>query len=248
MSILLTSGVIPTRGGRLNPCAKIAAIVLLAVPLLLSVDIVTSTILLAVELVALPVLGLGPRILGRYAWPIVVGLGGIVLANLVAGGGVGGLGTISIRLVALALPGLLLVLTTDPVDLADALVQVWHAPPRFAYGALAAFRLIPLLGDEWRSLRRARRARGVDAGRNPMLAARLGAGTLFALLVVAIRRGIRLAAAMDARGFGVRRDRTFARPSAFGRRDWAFVGGTAVVVVVAVLASVLTGHWHLLFT
>ncbi len=160
MSVLISSGLVPTRAGRLNPCAKIAAIVLITVPLLLSVDLVTSSVLLGVEIVALPLLGLGPRLLARYAWPIVLGLGGIWLANLVASGGVGSLTTISLRLVALALPGLLLVLTTDPVDLADALVQVWHAPARFAYGALAAFRLIPLFGDEWRSLRRARRARG----------------------------------------------------------------------------------------
>jgi energy-coupling factor transport system permease protein len=248
MSVLISSGLVPTRAGRLNPCAKIAAIVLITVPLLLSVDLVTSSVLLGVEIVALPLLGLGPRLLARYAWPIVLGLGGIWLANLVASGGVGSLTTISLRLVALALPGLLLVLTTDPVDLADALVQVWHAPARFAYGALAAFRLIPLFGDEWRSLRRARRARGVDAGHNPVVAIRLALGTLFALLVVAIRRGVRLAAAMDARGFGASAERSHARRSAFGRADWWFVGATAVVVIVAVTASVVSGHWHLLFT
>ncbi|MGI8868120.1 MAG: energy-coupling factor transporter transmembrane component T family protein [Mycobacteriales bacterium] len=247
MSILLTSGVVPTRAGHLNPCAKITAIVLLGVPLLLSIDLVSSTILLAAELVALPLLGLGPRLLGRYAWPMLVGLGGIVVANLVAGGSIGSLGVVTVRLIALALPGLLLVLTTDPVHLADALVQVWHAPARLAYGALAAFRLIPLLAGEWQSLRRARRARGLDAGRNPVVAVRLAAGTLFALLVVAIRRGIRLAAAMDSRGFGVRRDRSHARPSRFSRVDWAFVAGTAVLAAVAVTVSVGTGHWHFLF-
>ena len=64
----------------------------------------------------------------------------------------------------------------------------------------------------------ARRARGVDAGRNPVARLRLFASTAFALLVGAIRRGTRLAVAMDARGFdsGVPRDRR-ARRQHFGR-------------------------------
>ncbi len=47
----------------------------------------------------------------------------------------------------------------------------------------------------------ARRARGVEAGRNPVARLRLFVSTAFTLLVGAIRRGTRLAVAMDARGF-----------------------------------------------
>ena len=45
-------------------------------------------------------------------------------------------------------------------DLADALVQRWRVPARFAYGALAALRLLPLLSADWHMIGRARRARG----------------------------------------------------------------------------------------
>jgi len=248
VTLLLATGVIPTRAGRLNPVTKLTAIALLALPLLLSVDVVTSATLLSIELVALPLLGLGPRVLVRYGWPVLLGLGGIWLANYLASGSVASLTVISLRLIALALPGLLLVLTTEPVELADALVQIWHAPARFAYGALAAFRLIPLLAEEWQSLRRARRARGVDAGRNPIAGVRLFGGLIFALLVLAIRRGVRLAMAMDARGFGAHRERTFARPSVLRRTDWAFLAATAVLAVAAVAASVASGRWHFLFS
>jgi energy-coupling factor transport system permease protein len=249
MSLLVSTGIIPTRAARLNPVAKLAAIFILAVPLVLSVDAVTSGTLLAAELVALPLLGLGPRILVRYAWPVAVALGGIWLANLLASGGaIGSLPVISVRLVALALPGLMFVLSTEPVELADALVQLWHAPARFAYGALAAFRLIPLFAQEWQALRRARRARGLDAGHNPVRAGRLLAGLIFGLLVIAIRRGIRLAAAMDARGFGAASRRTFARRSVLRRSDWLFLGCVIVVTIAAVAASVASGRWHLLFS
>jgi hypothetical protein len=71
--------------------------------------------------------------------------------------------------------------TTDPTDLADALVQNAKAPARFAIGALAAMRLLPLLGAEWQALALARRARGIDAGHNPIARLRLFGSTAFAL-------------------------------------------------------------------
>ena len=44
---------------------------------------------------------------------------------------------LSIRLLALALPGVIAFATTDPTDLADGLIQHVRVPPRFAIGALA---------------------------------------------------------------------------------------------------------------
>ena len=58
---------------------------------------------------------------------------------------------LALRLLAVALPGVLVFATTDPTDLADALIQNARAPPRFAIGALAAFRLVPLLVAEWQT-------------------------------------------------------------------------------------------------
>ena len=150
-------------------------------------------------------------------------------------------------MVALALPGVLLVASTDPVRLADALTVHWRVSPRFAYGALAALRLVPLLVVEFEAARLARRTRGVESGGNPLSAARLLAGTAFTLLVGAVRRGARLATAMDARGFdsGVRRSN--ARGSQLRPRDAAFVAATVVVCAVAVALSMLAGTWDPVF-
>ncbi len=228
---------------RLNPVAKIAAIGVLTLPLLASRDIVTSGVIVGVEVVALPLLGLGARLLSR-AWPIVLGLAMLWLANYLARGSVSGMVPISLRLVALGLPGLLLVASTDPTELADALVQKWHAPARVAYGALAAFRLLPLLAAEITVIRRARRARGVSPGRTPVAWVRTGVALLFALLVQAIRRAVRLATAMDSRGFDAGLPRSFARESILRRSDRAFVVATALIAVAAVAGSVATGSWR----
>jgi energy-coupling factor transport system permease protein len=147
---------------------------------------------------------------------------------------------LALRLVALSLPGIMVFSTTDPTDLADALVQNAKAPARFAIGTLAAFRLVPLLGHEWQALRMARRARGIDSGGNPVAAARLFGSTVFALLVGAIRRGTRLALAMDARGFDGQVRRTQAREQRFTRADVLFVLGAVVLTGLILTVSITT--------
>jgi energy-coupling factor transport system permease protein len=141
----------------------------------------------------------------------------------------------------------LLVASTDPVRLADALTVHWRVSTRFAYGALAALRLVPLLVAEFESVRLARRTRGVEAGRNPVAQARLVAGIAFTLLVGAVRRGSRLATAMDARGFDSGIARTNARGSVLHPRDGVFVAGTVLICAVAVVLSLLTGAWDPVF-
>jgi energy-coupling factor transport system permease protein len=249
---------------RANAVAKLGAAALLMAILFVSVDPLTPAIVLAGLLAAVPLTGLQPRDLVGRTWPILVAAlavgvlnavlapvqrGEVALAigplavggeNLQAGVGLG------LRLLAIALSGVLALVTTDPTELADALVQQLHLSPRFAIGALAGARLLPIMADEWQTLALARRARGVSAGRSPLVAVRLLFGQLLALLVGAVRRGTRLATAMEARGFGSRPCRTIARPQAMRRRDWILIGLTAGLGALAVGASLAVGSWRFL--
>ncbi len=248
--------------GRRNPVAKLAAALLFSVGVLATLDPLTPALALAVELAVLPLFGVRAGRLFRRAWPLVAAAGGTFLtlvlftANrtgtvivhigpfpVTTGVLTLGLG-LALRVLAVALPGVLVFATTDPTDLADALIQNARAPARFAIGALAAFRLMPLLGDEWRLLTLARRARGVDAGRNPLARLRLFGSLAFALLVGAIRRGTRLATAMDARGFDSGLPRTVARPQRFGPADGLLIVGAAVLGGGILATSMLLGTFR----
>jgi energy-coupling factor transport system permease protein len=237
-----------------NPVAQLSAIVVVTVVLLVSGDLVTPLVVLAAELALLPAVGLArPGPLFRRIWPLLVSAAGVGWVNVAFGSLDGAAAwqsgaTWALRVIALALPGILLVASTDPVRLADALTLHWRLSTRFAYGSLAALRLVPLLAAEWETIRLARRARGVDPGRNPVAQARLLAGTAFALLVGALRRATRLATAMDARGFDSGVVRTNARGSVLRPLDGWFVAGTVALCAVAVTASVLTGFWHPVFS
>jgi energy-coupling factor transport system permease protein len=244
---------------RRNPVAKLAAALTVLIGLVVTSDPVTPGVLLALEVVALPFTGVRAATLLRRTWLLLVSVGGVALTNLVivnggrvlvelgpadvAADGVDAALSVSLRLLAITLPGIVVLAATDPMDLADALVQRWRVPARFAYGALAAFRLLPLLSADWLMIGRARRARGLDAGRSPVGRLRMFVSQTFAVLVAAIRRGVRLATAMEARGFDSRETRSVARPQPMRRADWLLVAGAALAVLVATAVSVAAGTW-----
>lgn len=148
-----------------------------------------------------------------------------------------------LRVLAIALPAVVLFITVDPTDLADGLAQILRLPARFVLGALAGIRMIGLFLDDWRALELARRARGVaDTGR-----IRRFAGMALAMLVLSIRRGSKLATAMEARGFGGDIPRTWARESRLGRADAILFAIGILVSIAVVWTSVATGHWNFIF-
>ncbi|MFY1637014.1 energy-coupling factor transporter transmembrane component T family protein [Solwaraspora sp. WMMB335] len=247
---------------RRNPVAKLAAALILSVLLLATLDPVAPAVALAAELAAVPLFGLRYATVLRRMAPLLLSAAGVLVtlvlfaaersgAVLLAAGPLtvttGVLLTalgLALRLLAVALPGVLVFATTDPTDLADALIQNVRAPARFAIGALAAFRLVPLLSAEWRLLAMARRARGVDAGRNPARRIQQFAATSFGLLVLAIRRGTRLATAMDARGFDAGVPRTSARRQRFTLADATLIAGAGGLGVLALALAVAAGTFR----
>jgi energy-coupling factor transport system permease protein len=239
---------VPTgRLARANPVAKLAAALVLGFGAALSDDAVTPAVLVLLVLLILAAGGITAVDILRRAWPLLVSAAGLGATTLLFGDSPTPLltaMTVTIRVVAVALPGVVVLLTVDPTDLADSLVQNARVPARFAYAALAALRLLPLMGAEWQTIKAARRARGIDAGRNPLRHLELFAGTVFALLVGAVRRGTRLALAMDARGFDATGPRTLARPQVVRQSDVALVVGAFVMLATAATVSIALGTFQ----
>jgi len=229
---------------RPHPIAKIVAALVLMFALFITVDSVTSGIVVAALLVAARFSGLPPRPLAARAAPLLIAAASLGLFNgVLAQDATAGM-AIALRVIGVSLAGLLAVTTIDPTDLADALVEHAHAPPRFVVGALAAFRLFPLFSRQWDVLGLARRARGIEADRTVVDRARAFPGRALGLLVAAIRRATRLALAMDARGFGSRDCRTLARPRALTPRDGALVAGALALAIGATAVSISVGSWR----
>ena len=132
---------------------------------------------------------------------------------------------ITLRVFAVALPMVVLARDIDPTELGDAFSQILKLPSRFVIGAVAGVRMMTLFQSDWQSLGMARRARGLtDVGKLQHVLT-----MSFGLLVIALRRGGKLATAMEARGFGTGK-RSWARVPAYSRRD-AYVAVAAAVIV-----------------
>ncbi len=248
---------------KINPLAKFGAIAGATLPLISTVDWVSATVVIAVTLLMLPLAGLSIAGFFRRGWPLVVaGLlaawgialvgqdSGQVLVNLgifqiTEGSVAGGIAT-GLRALAMAIPMVLLLSTTNPSDLGGALSQQLKVPHRFVLGALAGMRLLGLMVEEFTTLTLARRARGIGNLGTVRQKVSAKLGQLLALLVQAIRRAGRLATTMEAKGFGTG-ERTWVRTATFTWRDGAVLGTGFLIGAAAIFTAIWVGTYNLIW-
>ena len=126
------------------------------------------------------------------------------------------------RFVSVVLLSYLYVLTTEPNELAYALMRT-GLPYRLGFALITALRLVPMFERDARIVYEAQLARGVryDArgGLNPRKLLLLARQLFFPLLVSALGKADTLAVSMEGRCFGRYPTRTFLRQTHLARRD-----------------------------
>ena len=164
----------------LNAGVKLVVSFALIIAALIVRDPLTSGILFALELLGFILVGFRPvNVLARF-WPILIAVittgwsvamlsaktGDVILNlgfNTITTGSAAVGAAMMIRSLAMVLPTLAFVLTTDPTDLGDSLAQTFKLPARFVLATIAALRLVGILFAEWNALGQARRARTMEA-------------------------------------------------------------------------------------
>jgi energy-coupling factor transport system permease protein len=240
---------------RFNPVFKLSALLLYTLVLTLFFDPVTPAVFLLIAIAGGCLLGgISLRSVGRLVLVFMPAVAGIFLANIlfnrlnatspalwqagpikVTGTALVIAASLSLRLLAFAMLSMVFVRTTSPGDFILSLVHQLHLNYRLAYGVLAGYRMLPLLGEEYALIRAAHRVRGVREGGGP--AGRVSRARRYAvpLLAGAVRRAGRVALAMDARGFGALPTRTYRRRIGVAGRDWVFLASVIVLAVAVVL-------------
>ncbi|ALC05481.1 hypothetical protein CDES_05220 [Corynebacterium deserti GIMN1.010] len=245
----------------INPVTRIIALMVLTTPLLLSIDVVSAAIALAATILLAPLAGVSWPMLIKRGWPLLI-MAPVAAISMALYGRPEGTEyfsfllihitdnslelalAIGVRVLAVGMPVVVLIARIDPTDLGDGLAQILKLPERFVIGAVAGSRLMTLFRDDWASMSRARRARGIaDQGR-----IRHFLTMTFGLLVLSIRRGSKLSTAMEARGFGRETKRTWARESTIGVHDIALVVVCAAISAVAIFVAIQTGYFRFLGT
>jgi energy-coupling factor transporter transmembrane protein EcfT len=138
----------------------------------------------------------------------------------------------SLRILCIVVPAAILSPAIRPSELGDHLAQRLHLPARAVAGGVAALQRVEMLGEQWRLVLQARRARGIGLDGGPARRVRGLAGSAFALLVGAMRQTGQLALAMDARGFATAQRRTWAEPAPWRRGDWLLLTLAAALAVL----------------
>jgi energy-coupling factor transport system permease protein len=154
--------------------------------------------------------------------PLAITAGGVQAGIYVAG-----------RFLSVILLSYLFVLTTEPNDLAYALMRA-GLPYRYGFTLITALRLVPVFEQEGQIVYNAQLARGVRYDvRSPRRFLTLARQFVLPLLVSALGKVDALAVSMEGRSFGKYPTRTFLREV---RATW-LDGVALALLIVAVLAS-----------
>lgn len=140
----------------------------------------------------------------------------------------------ALRIYTIILSSLVFVRTTDPRELAIALVTQMRVPYRIAYAFFIALRIIPTIEEEIKTIHAAQAVRGVVRQRG--VAARIGETKRYAipLLVGSLRKASMMVMSMEARAFGAYPQRTFV--------EAPHMSASGIVVCVVMLALVVA--WY----
>jgi len=252
--------------GRRNPAVKLALLLALSCALLLVTDPVTPAVLYAVALGAIVVSrSLDIRTLVRAQIPFLMFGTSIVLVNVLTrpGGAQIAIGPVDVSRAGLALGlsfaaramligvlSIVFVRSTDPARLMVSLHQQARLPGTITYAVLAATRLLDQLPDMMESIRQAHAVRQPDRayrtapGHLPTLrmssSPRAMGAAAFTVLVISLRRGERLAMALQTRALGSG-PRTFLNPVTVCRADALLAVGVVVVACAVVAWSSASG-------
>lgn len=135
---------------------------------------------------------------------------------------------LSTRLLSYAGLGIFFALSTDGDAFVKSLIHQCHLSPRFAYGILAAFHLMPNMAKEFRAVRTAFEVRGI---RTSFLSTKV----IFTMLVNSVRWSECVAMAMESKGFSGERDRTYLEVSRVRWYDILFSAVTLFSIAAAII-------------
>ncbi len=137
---------------------------------------------------------------------------------------------------------LLFVCTTDPSEFAASLNRI-GVSYRIGYAVALAMRYIPDVQREYREISQAQQARGVEMSKKAGLIRRLksAAHILIPLVMSSLERIDVISNAMELRGFGKGKKRTWYADRPFSRLDVAAMAVCGVLMLVSLALTVVNG-------
>ncbi|TSB47088.1 energy-coupling factor transporter transmembrane component T family protein [Alkalicoccobacillus porphyridii] len=130
---------------------------------------------------------------------------------------------LGLRALAFAILGMIFALTTKPVMLFYSLMQQLKVPSKYAYSFLASIRMIPIMVEEFQTLRHALHIRRAVPDKGIKAIYKKISFFSIPLLAQSIRRAQRIAVAMEAKRFMRGKERTYYYDTRFSSYDVLFL-------------------------
>ena len=145
-----------------------------------------------------------------------------------------------------ALPvAILFISATNPSEFAASLNSIGISY-KVGYSVAIALRYIPDIQRDYHSISQAQQARGVELGKNEHFFARLknSVNILLPLILTSLNRIDTISNAMELRGFGKDKKRTWYMKRPFEKRDFVAIGVGVVLLVVSMTVTIRWGRFY----
>lgn len=143
-------------------------------------------------------------------------------------------GHILMRGFVMSLFGSLIIFTTRITDVFYSLMQQLKLPPKFAYSFMAGIRMVPIIFDEYMTLRRTRKVRSALVPGKYTKGLKGFITLIVTLLAQSIRRAFRLGMAMESKGF-TDGPRTYYYETRLSLNDAVFVMLTLGLITIGIV-------------
>ena len=145
-----------------------------------------------------------------------------------------------------ALPvAILFISATNPSEFAASLNSIGISY-KVGYSVAIALRYIPDIQRDYHSISQAQQARGVELGKNEHFFARLknSVNILLPLILTSLNRIDTISNAMELRGFGKNKKRTWYTKRPFTRRDFIAIAIGVVLLAVSLFVTIRFGRFY----
>lgn len=137
---------------------------------------------------------------------------------------------------------LLFIMTTNPSEFAASMNKIGISY-RVGYAVAIALRYIPDVQRDYREISQAQQARGISLGKDEKTLDRIknSAAILFPLVLSSIQRIETISNAMELRGFGKYKKRTWIMAKPMEKRDYMGITVGVVILVISVTMMFVNG-------
>ncbi|TFF85454.1 MAG: energy-coupling factor transporter transmembrane protein EcfT [Promethearchaeota archaeon] len=129
-------------------------------------------------------------------------------------------------------------LTVDPNELTLSLISM-KVPYEFAFSFSLAFRFVPTISIEAQNIIDAQQSRGYEMQKKGLLTQIKNLfPLLIPLIICSIRRAFNVAEALESRGFGSKKERTYYYKIKFSYKDWILTGYLLALLIFCILIQI----------